>query len=1236
MNQTNPLQNAAFRKAIPRKSFILKIGAVFLFMMSLLTTVSAQTVTSGQLSGNITDQSGAVVPDATVTVVQNGTGEKRTVTTSADGNYTVPNLGVGTYRLTVTKSGFKETAVGSVIVSVANVTRQNVSLEIGQLSEVVEITADAVQVQTQTGTVGEVVSGEQVRELPLNGRSFVQLTQLQPGVAAANNFDSKSKGLFGGVDFSVNGNSAQSNLFLTDGANNNDTGSNRTILLFPSIEAIAEFKSLRNSYGPEYGQAAGAVISIVTRGGTNDFHGSLFYFGRNDALNAAEFFANKNGTGKNSLHRNDYGFSVGGPLPFLNFGEGGPVTRSGKDRLFFFYSQEWNKEIRGASRFGSVPTVLERQGNFSQPRFAPDGTRCSPDPIQNPDHPGFATQIIPQANLSQAGLTLVNLFPLPNVSNPNGCNNWAQSANSPINFREENARIDANINSKNKIFARYTKDDWSNAYPILTGNLWGDDAFPTVESSWAQPSQQAAVKLTTTLGGTAVNEVQFSYSANRINVSPGSGSDLNRQINQAVPGYFPDSVKVNGVDRPHPVFWGGIAPFYSSSGSDLWTEGPFKNSLDIYSIRDDFSKVAGNHTFKMGVLFDTAAKNEDSGPINESVHFFGPAACCGVGGGNHSGNWGNGMLEDLLTDNTFFGFDETNTMPVGQARYKNLEFYLGDTWKVRPNLTLELGARYSLLFEPYDARDRISGFFPSAYDPSRPATDPCNGLVVPKGTNPCAGITYIASGSGTPEDPYVRAAASTPVEFSNRSLRKNSYKNIAPRLGVAWDVFSNGKTALRGGFGQFFLRERVSPYVSALTSNSPFAITIAGERTLDGTQFAGLTAASNGSPHIGLDPRAGTPYSLQFNVSVGQQLWKDTVIEVGYVGNRARQQLTHNDVNQVLDQNRLQAAFAANANAVNALRPYSNYGSIYQFERNGRADYNSMQVLFRTRFTKKSQLQMAYTLSKSKANFGLNDSSGGSSTFAVLNRNDRELDFAESDINRPHIFVANMIYNLPSFKDNNAFVKTLLGGWEFATIVQISSGTSLTPQLNATGISNYDPQNPMAAVQSLPGGITGFGTGVANQRPIRVEGVPCRIDGEKGSFLNPAAFTLIGYKIGETAPVKTTCEGPPTKNVDMSFYKNFSPSWLTKSFFGEAARIQLRFELFNALNTPQFGGNLPITYYNGQVQCGNAICSPTNNTITAVQQVGNTFGPNARTANFGIANSTRGGREIQYALKIYF
>ena len=1196
MNKVAALLQNSVRCRVLRKGNFVMSGLVLLFLFGLIMFppgISAQTGTSGQLTGNITDSNGAVVPDATVTATKVDTGEKRTVTTSSDGNFAFPNLSIGTYRVTVTKQGFKETSITNVIINVANITRQDVVLEAGLGTEVVNITAENVQIETQTGAVGEVISGEQVRELPLNGRSFVQLTQLQPGVSGQDTLDSKQKGLFGGVDFSVNGNSSQSNLFLTDGANNNDTGSNRTILLFPSIEAIAEFKSLRNSYGPEYGQAAGAVISISTRGGTNEFHGSLFYFGRNDALNAAEFFSKTRGGVKDTLRRHDFGFSIGGPII--------------KNRLFFFYSQEWNKELRGQARFGSVPTLLERQGNFTQPRFAPNGQRCSPNAIGG-GRPGSTNQIIPAADISPAGLSLIKLFPLPNVANPTSCDNWSASLSTPIDFREENVRIDYNLTSKHKIFGRYTRDDWANPYPILVGSLWGDDAFPTVESSWTQPSQQVAIKLTSTLGSTSVNEVQFSYSGNRINVDPGAGGDINREINTAIPGFYPDSEKVNGIDRPHPVFWGGISPYYSSSGSDLWAQIPFRNALDIYSIRDDFSTVKGNHTLRMGFLYDTAGKDEDSGPSNEAVQFWGPGGCCQGSSGN--------PLADFLTRGTYFGFSETNTMPVGQNRYRNLEFYFGDSWKARPNVTVELGARYSIFFESIDARDLISSFSPAAYDPSRPASDPCNGLVVPRGTNPCANIP----------------GASTPLEFENRALRKENFKNIAPRLGIAWDVFNNGKTAVRAGFGQFFLRERTSPMFAALTLNAPFAKTIGGQRTLDG-QFTGLSAASNGSPQYGLDPRAATPYSLQFNVSVGQQLFRDTVIEVGYVGNRARNQLTHYDVNQVLPQNRVAAAFAADANAANQFRPFRNFGSIYMFERAGRADYDSLQVLFRTRFAKSFTFQAAYTFSKSQADFGLSDSNGGRSDFALLNNNDRELDFADSDINRPHIFVANFIYNLPNFRDSNGFVQTVFGGWEFAGIIQASSGISITPNIGATGLRDF------RAATAFPAGVTGFGTAVANQRPLRVEGQPCTIEDQNGTrFINPAAFTVVGYKIGETSPGKSTCLGPSFRNVDFSIYKNFAPSWLKNSFFGEQARIQIRFEMFNALNSPQFrgdGGAMARQFFGGLVACGNAPCSASNNTITAVVDAnGNPVQP--YNGNFGVSTRTRGGREIQYALKFYF
>ena len=378
----------------------------------------------------------------------------------------------------------------------------------------------------------------------------------------------------------------------------------------------------------------GAAEPIATRGGENKFHGSLFYFGRNDKFNAADFFANRVGGTKDKLRRNDFGGSIGGPII--------------KDRLFFFYSQEFNKEIRGQTRFGSVPTLLERQGNFSQPRFAPNGARCSGAAIATSDRVP-PTRSSRRPTLARRASQIVRIFPEPNIASPTDCNNWRESTNSPIDFREENVRIDGQITKNNRIFGRYTQDHWENPAPILfSAGLWGDDAFPTVESSWQQPSKQAAVKLTSTLGNAAVNEVQFSYSANRINITPDQGGDINEALTTAIPGFFPESIKLNSGQRAHPTFWGGIAPYGTNFGADLWTAAPWKNSLDIYSIRDDFSKVSGNHTFKLGFLYDWAAKDEDSlgAAASESPQFWG--ACCA----NNSGNY----LADILTRGSRFGF----------------------------------------------------------------------------------------------------------------------------------------------------------------------------------------------------------------------------------------------------------------------------------------------------------------------------------------------------------------------------------------------------------------------------------------------------------------------------------------------------------------------------------------------------------------------------------------------------
>src|ERR1700731_1636811 len=327
-------------------------GVLIVLVVLVLSPFAAYTQNyAGAVRGSVTDPSGAAVPGATVTLRDVGTNASTDTTTTETGTFTFGNVSVGTYELTVKAGNFKEYVAKDVEVHVSTTTEVNARLHLGAATEVISVEASDIQVQTTTADVGAVIEGTQVRELPLNGRNFMELTQLQPGVSANNQFDSKDKGLQGGSDFSVNGNPSTNNLFLIDGVNNNDVGSNRTILIYPSVDSIAEFKMLTNSYGPEYGQASGAIISITTRSGENQFHGGLFYEGRNDALNANSFTNNLQSAGKSPLRRNDWGYHVGGPII--------------KNKLFFWWSEEWNRDNRAKLVTTCVPTAAERGGDFT-------------------------------------------------------------------------------------------------------------------------------------------------------------------------------------------------------------------------------------------------------------------------------------------------------------------------------------------------------------------------------------------------------------------------------------------------------------------------------------------------------------------------------------------------------------------------------------------------------------------------------------------------------------------------------------------------------------------------------------------------------------------------------------------------------------------------------------------------------------------------------------------------------
>ena len=1215
-----------------------------LLMLAIPLVMHAQQY-SGTITGTVTDSSGAFVSGVAVTVTNTGTAASYNTTTSDQGVYTFAQLPVGTYEIHVKKASFKEFVAKDVEVHTSTTTEISPKLELGSVSETVTVEASDVQVETSQAAVGEVIEGTQVRELPLNGENFMGLVTLSPGVSQANDFNSRDKGLLGGSDFSVNGNPYTNNLFLVDGVNNNDVGSNRTILVYPSTEAIDEFKMVRNSYGPEYGQASGAIISITTKSGANQFHGGFFYAGRNDALDANDWFSNHTANPvKAELRRNDWGYHVGGPVI--------------KNKLFFFWGQEWNREVRGVPESSCVPTAAEQGGDFSQD-FAgavaptvsnPSGTlatdQCGasqpaqwvggvggtyqstiPTALQNPTNP-FAL-----AAVDPSGALLGQFYPLPNTPLAGGTN-WFDSEKVSPAWSEFNGRGDFDLTQKHRATFRWTQDSWKVPGPA-PGEFWGDSIFPTVSSDWSQPSKSVMAKLTSQISTSMVNDVEFGYGHNAIvtSLSPQSVS-LVSATNAAIPTAWPTSLKQPGAYIDGGGAWGGLNPYGSgpAGAQTMWTIAPYGNHEDLYAFQDNISKVRGNHLFKAGAYYSTNKKIEYNNGGNDRPDVP-------VGGSSVRVQTNNPLANVLLPGlNTAldptgagqtFNTSENSVNGLAQVGWHDFEWYIGDTWKFSRNLTISYGFRWSFYREPFGIDNHWANFSLADWSASEAAANPsdaCNGIVIVPGTTPCASQATLLGTLG------VSLPLSNGTPGANRALVNNNNHAIAPRIGIAWDIRGDGKTALRMGIGQFYQRELVG-IDETLARNAPFVINANDTRTLETPAPLANPAVS---PSAAKDPRAIVPNSWQWNVSLEHQLARNTSLEVGYVGNSGIHLTSMRDLNEVPSSDWINSAFlgsnGANASLTNidSYRPANNFGEIGEFARGGSASYHSLQTLFRSRVGNRSSFQASYTWSHSIGDVELDNSSGSVNQEAFINPANTKLDKGNTNINRPNIFVANEVFDLPKFAHSNGFVQQSLGGWELNSIINIQSGASLSIFTNGVTDANHaiNPMQIPGAPTCVPSTGAGCyqlstltGTGFGNNQRANATGLSCNAGENGDQLLNSGAFTLVGYQLGSVGTLRRgSCYGADSRSADVQLAKN----WRIKERYG----IKFSFDFFNLLNHANFNStNLEgAGYQPGSVTCGANACSPLNNVIQTQTAV----------SNFGTAGAVHPGREIQYTLKFSF
>jgi hypothetical protein len=1157
--------------------------ALAVVIVGIPRLIQAQGLT-GHISGTVTDSTGGVLPGVTVTIKNAGTGLTREAVTGTDGGFVFPDLLAGTFDLTVTMQGFKTyEQKGIVLGATERVALRAIALDVGGMAETISVQAEAVQVQTTNGARSGLITRETMDDIALKGRDPAGLLKLLPGVIDTRNRE--APGWESMNNLSINGRTSFN--FSYDGVTNKDTGQNGGNFAAPALDSIAEMRVQTSNFQAEYGRSSGATITVVTRSGSRDFHGSAAFYKRDDALNGNEYSrrilcSSQPAQCDPPLYTFDNAaWTLGGPVLIPKTG-----FNRGRNKLFFFWSQDLlARTDPGNLNQRRVPTALERQGDFSQTFdnqnrlvFIRDPQRLGNCAATSGGAACFPGNVIPGGRIDPNARALLNLFPLPNAVDPTGTNQYNYVFQTVQDWprNDQVLRMDWNVAQNTTAYGRLQFGYEKRAGGVsLLGSTGG---WPQMPTKYEIDTVSYVNTLLHTFSPTLYGEFTVGVNWAHQYTSPldATARDANdrRLVLPGMPQFFPDANPLAII--PQATFGGGVPGNPLQFGVEQ--RFPFFGFNTLFNVSGNITKVSGAHTAKAGVFVE---------------HTTRPAARTSSFNGTYNFNADN---QNPLNTNIGFAnaltgaiteYTESNGHPSAHGQFLITEWYAQDTWRVKRNLTLDAGVRFYYMTPTRSDGDQVAAFVPgdwtSAQAPQlfRPVSTP-NGR---RALNPLTGdvlpavyIGRLVPGSGN---------FTNGMQVYDGTPQDSSPFRVAPRVSFAWDVTGDGKTAIRGGGGVFYDRYQ-DDIILDLIELPPVLNSYRTNYTTIGELLSNQLTAT---PSVARRVEPFTP-PVVYNWSLGVQrdVGFNLIADAAYVGNAGRNQLLTVDLNgrpygyayqpSSLDPTTVVGG-RAQPLADDFLRPYQGFGRIQQREFTGYSEYHALQL----------------SVNRRRSSDGL--SVGASYTYQISNRNlgtidpyvdDNRARNYTSNGRRPHVLVFNYSYDVPNLsqKWNNVVAKVIFDNWQFSGVTTITSGTY--------GGFTYNFANVPTGTLSGTGAING-GNGAQNNGSRVV--ITCDPNLPRGERTFERQF-------------RTECIAPPTDQFRLGTatndeylgpgYMNWDISAFKHVPLGGARRLQLRVELYNAFNTDQWTGvntNATFDYTTGALTNANTFGRLNGNTNSA-------------------------------------